>query len=105
MKFTITLMITTQIEKEKLWLCLMTRLLILRLIEKFQSIIKELIIKCRKLNISLPKKVPKFFLFFPKKVRLNSTHYVIMKIYNKRELHQIAINHLADIDFKDFMKI
>ena len=41
----------------------------------------------------------------PKDVRLNSTHYLIMKINNKRELQNIAINHSADIDFKDFMKI
>ena len=41
----------------------------------------------------------------PKDVRLNSTHYFIMKIINKRELQNIAINHSADIDYKDFMKI
>ena len=28
-----------------------------------------------------------------------------MKIRNKRELQQIALNHSSDIDFKDFMKI
>ena len=28
-----------------------------------------------------------------------------MKIANKRELQQIALNHSSDIDFKDFMKI
>ena len=28
-----------------------------------------------------------------------------MKIYNERELQQIAINHSADIHYKDFMKI
>ena len=38
-------------------------------------------------------------------VRLNSTHFSIMKILNKRELQQIALNHSSDIDFKDFMKI
>ena len=38
-------------------------------------------------------------------MRLNSAHYLIMKINNKRELQNIAINHSADIDFKDFMKI
>ena len=59
----------------------------------------------QKIKYISSKKVSKFFLFFPKKIRLNSTHYVIMKIYDKRELHQIAINHLADIDFKDFIKI
>ena len=41
----------------------------------------------------------------PKDVRLNSTHFFIMKIPNKRELQQIALNHSSDIDFKDFMKI
>ena len=41
----------------------------------------------------------------PKEVRLNSTHYLIMKIHNRRELQQIAIDHSADIDYKDFLKI
>ena len=35
----------------------------------------------------------------PKEVRLNSTHYLIMKIYNRRGLQNIAINHSVDIDF------
>ena len=41
----------------------------------------------------------------PKDVRLNSTHFFIMKITNKRELQLIALNHPSDIDFKDFMNI
>ena len=41
----------------------------------------------------------------PKDLRSNSTHFFIMKIPNKRELQQIALNHSSDIDFKDFMKI
>ena len=41
----------------------------------------------------------------PKDVRLNSRHYLIMNINNKRELKSIAINHSADIDYQDFMKI
>ena len=41
----------------------------------------------------------------PKDVRENSTHYLIMKISNKRELQNIAINHSADIDYQDFIKI
>ena len=36
---------------------------------------------------------------------LNSTHVLIMKIPNKRELHQAVINYSSDIDFQDFMKI
>ena len=41
----------------------------------------------------------------PKTVRLNATHYFIMKIPNKRELQQIASNHSSDIVFKDLMKL
>ena len=41
----------------------------------------------------------------PKDVRLNCTHYIIFKLNNKRELQNIAINHSADIDYKDFVKI
>ena len=40
----------------------------------------------------------------PKDVRLNTTHYLVMKI-DKRELQNIAINHSADTDHQDFMKI
>ena len=40
-----------------------------------------------------------------RKLRLNSTHFFIMKITNKRELQRIALNHSSDIDFKDFIKI
>ena len=32
-------------------------------------------------------------------------HYLIMKINNKGELQNIAINHFADIDYKGFIKI
>ena len=39
----------------------------------------------------------------PKNIGINSTHYFIMKIPNKQELLQIALNHSSDIDFKDFM--
>ena len=45
------------------------------------------------------------YFFVPKKVRLNSTHYLIMKIHNKQELQITATNHSADIDYKDFMNI
>ena len=38
-------------------------------------------------------------------IRLNSTHYLIIKISNKRELKNTAINHSADIDYKDFVRI
>ena len=71
---------------------------------KFQAIIKELFIRCRKLNISLVFITQSYF-FVRKDVRLNSTQYLIMKIINKRELQNIAINHSADIDYQGFIKI
>ena len=40
-----------------------------------------------------------------KDVILNSTHYLIMKISNRKELQNIATNHSADIDYNDFVKI
>ena len=72
--------------------------------KRFQAIIKELFIRCRKLNISLVFITQSYF-SVPKDVRLNSKHYLIMKINNKRELQNIAINNFADIDYKDFVKI
>ena len=72
--------------------------------KEFQSIIKELFLRCRKLNISLVFITQSYFAV-PKDVRLNSTHYLIMKINNRRELQNIATNHSADIDYKNFMKI
>ena len=72
--------------------------------KRFQAIIKELFISSRKLNISHVFITQSYF-SVPKEVRLNSTHYLIMKIHNKRELQQIAINHSADIYYKDFFKI
>ena len=72
--------------------------------KKFQSIIEELFIRCRKLNISLVFITQSYF-SVPKDVRLNSTHYLIMRIINKKELQNIAINHSTEIDYKDFMKV
>ena len=72
--------------------------------KKFQAIIKELFIICRKLNISLVF-ITQFYFSVPKDVRLNSTHYLIMKINNRKELQNIAINHSADIDYNDFVRI
>ena len=71
--------------------------------KRFQAIIKELFIRCRKLNISLVFITQAYF-SVPKDVRLNTTHYLIRKINNKRELQNIAINHSADIDYQDFKK-
>ena len=72
--------------------------------KKLNSIVTELFIRGRKLNISLVFITQSYFKV-PKDVRLNTTHFFIMKIPNKRELQQSALNHLSDIDFKDFIDI
>ena len=72
--------------------------------KKINSIVTELFIRGRKLNISLVFITQSYFKV-PKNVRLNTTHFFIVKIPNKRELQQISINHLSDIDFTDFIKI
>ena len=41
----------------------------------------------------------------PKTIRVISTHDFIIKILNKQELQQIAINHSSGIDFRDFMNL
>ena len=69
--------------------------------KKLNPIVTELIIRGRKL-IFLLSVLRNLFL---KDVTLNSAQFFIMKIPNKRELQQIALNHSSDIDFKDFMKI
>ena len=72
--------------------------------KKLDSIVTELFIRARKLNISIVFIMQSYFKV-PKDVRINSTHFFIMKTPNKRKLRQIALNHSSDIDFKDFMKI
>ena len=62
--------------------------------KRFQAITKELFIRCRILNISLVI-IPQPYFIVPKEVRLYSTYFLIIKIYNRRELQKIAINHSA----------
>ena len=72
--------------------------------KKFQAITKELFIRCKKLNILLVF-IKQSYFSVSKDIRLNSTHYLIMKISNRKKSQNIAINHSADIDYQDFMKI
>ena len=72
--------------------------------KKLNSIVTELFIRCRKLNISLVF-ISQSYFKVPKDVRNNSTHFFIMKIPNKRGLMQIKINHSSDINTKDFIEI
>ena len=71
---------------------------------RLDSIVTELFIRGRKLSISLIFITQSYFKV-PKNVRLNTTHFFITKILNKRELPQIVINHSSDISTKDFINI
>ena len=72
--------------------------------KKLNSVVIELFIRDRKWSISLVFITQSCF-EVPKDVRLNTSHFFIAKIPNKRELQQIAINHSSDISTKDFTNI
>ena len=102
--FTKILIITTQKEIKKVLIVFDDMIADIMANKKFQAIIKQLFIRCRKLNISLIFITQSYF-SVPKDARLNATHYFIMKINGKIELNNIARNHSVDIDYNDFMKI
>ena len=72
--------------------------------KKLDSIVTELFIRRRKLNISLVF-ITQSYCKVPKDVRRNTNHFIIAKISNKRELQQIATNQSSDISAKDFIDI
>ena len=72
--------------------------------EKFKAIVQELFIRCRKLNIAIVFITQSYFRT-PKDARLNSTHYILMKMGNKKELKSTAEENSGHLDFKDFLKI
>ena len=98
------LMTKTQTEKVKILIVFDDMIANIMTNKKFQAIIKELFIRCRKLNIPLVFIIQPYF-SVPKDVRLNSTHCLILKINSRKELQDIAMNHSADIDYNDFMRI
>ena len=65
--------------------------------KNLNPVVTELFIRGRKINISIVFITQSYFKV-TKDIRLNSTHFIIMKIPNKRELQQISLNHLSDID-------
>ena len=71
---------------------------------KISPIVTELFLRVIKLKTSLVF-ISQSYFKVPKTIRLNTAHYFIMKITNKRELQQIAQNNSSDIDFKYFMKL
>ena len=72
--------------------------------KKLDSIVTELFIRGRKLNIYLFFIAQSYFKA-PKDAMLNTTHFFITKFLNKRELQQIAISHSSEIKIEDFINI
>ena len=72
--------------------------------KKLNPILTESFIRGKKLKLFLAFITQSYFAV-PKNIRLNSTHYFVRKIPNKRELQQIAFNHSSDIDFHYFMTL
>ena len=66
--------------------------------------VSELFIRGRKLNISIVFITQSYFAV-PKDIRLNSTHYFVIKIPSKRELQQVALNHSSNIDFQGLINL
>ena len=64
--------------------------------KKLSPVVTQMFLRGRKLNIS--------FVFLSQSC-FSTTHYFIVKVSNKRELQQVASNHLSYIEFKDFMKL
>ena len=72
--------------------------------KNFKKIIKQLFYRARKINVSIVFITQSYFRAL-KDARLNSTHYILMKISNKTELKRIAEEKSDHLDYKDFLKI
>ena len=72
--------------------------------KKLTAIDIELSSRDRKRNILLVF-ISQSHFKIPKTIRMNATHYFIMKITKTRERKQIGSNHSSDNNFKDFMKL
>ena len=72
--------------------------------KKLNSVVTNLFIRGRRLNISLLSITQSYFKV-PKNVRRNSTHFFTMQFPNKRKFQQIALNHSSDINSTYFINI
>ena len=72
--------------------------------KNFKRIIKELFYRARKINVSIAFITQSYFRAL-KDARLNSTHYILMRIGNKKELKRIAEEKSGHLDYKDFFKM
>ena len=97
-------MVIIQKKKKNVWIIFNDMISHVIKDKKAQHVLQDLFTRSRKLNIALVFISHSYF-SVPKTVRLNCTHYLIFKIYNRKELQQIAIDHSADTAYKDFSRI
>ena len=102
--FTKILKIIIQIKKRKVLIVFDDMIADMINNKKLNPIVTELFTADRKLDISIVFITESYFKV-PKDVRLNSTHFFIMNIPNKREFQQFGLNHSSGSDFKDFIEI
>ena len=69
-----------------------------------KRVIKELFYRARKINVSIVFITQSYFRAL-KDAGLNSTHYILMKIGNKKELKRIAEEKSGHLDYKDFLEM
>ena len=72
--------------------------------KNFKRIIKELFYRTRKINISVVFITQLYFRAL-KDARLNSTHYILMKINNKKEFKRIGEKKSGYFDYENFLKM
>ena len=72
--------------------------------KKLRQVVTESFIADRKFNIFLVF-ITQSYLRVSKDVRINTTHFFIVKILSKPKVQQIATNHSSDIDFDEFKRL
>ena len=72
--------------------------------KNFKRIIKDLFYRARKINLSIVFITQSYFRAL-KDARLNSTHYILMKIGNKKALESIVEEKSGNLDYKGFLKM
>ena len=106
MMFTVILLIEIQIQKRKVLVVFDDSIANIMINKKFRSIIQELFIRCTKLNMSLISCIYHTILFLCLKISYIEFYTPSNnEDSQKKRATEIAINHSADINYKDFMKI
>ena len=72
--------------------------------KKYQAIPKDLFIRSRKINVSVIF-ISQSYFRISRDVRLNSSHFILMKLNDPREINNIANNHSLTLSNKQFINL